>query len=103
MTGCLTTVCPCITFGRSAEISCRGGRGRAARRACCWASAPTATASTDTPAATEEPCCVHALCLQCALCQEYRHLKRLGYDPSLGWLGNNQHVPPKHNPPMRRY
>uniref|UniRef100_A0A0D9ZFA4 Uncharacterized protein n=1 Tax=Oryza glumipatula TaxID=40148 RepID=A0A0D9ZFA4_9ORYZ len=102
---CLTTVCPCITFGRSAEIVSRGERTCCAAGvlcvllgffahghclySCCYRGKMR-----DSFHLPEEPCCdccVHALCLQCALCQEYRHLKRLGYDPSLGWLGNNQH------------
>ncbi|KAI3440811.1 uncharacterized protein J3R85_003042 [Psidium guajava] len=30
-------------------------------------------------------CCLHIFCHCCALCQEYRHLQNLGYDPSKGW------------------
>ncbi|XP_018732830.2 cell number regulator 2 [Eucalyptus grandis] len=33
-------------------------------------------------------CCVHCCCEECALCQEYRQLKSLGFDPSIGWHGN---------------
>uniref|UniRef100_A0A0E0KL12 Uncharacterized protein n=1 Tax=Oryza punctata TaxID=4537 RepID=A0A0E0KL12_ORYPU len=116
MAGCLTTVCPCITFGRTAEIVSRGERTCCAAGvlcvllgffahchciySCCYRGKMR-----DSFHLPEEPCCdccVHALCLQCALCQEYRHLKSLGYDPSLGWVGNNQLVPPRHNLPMRR-
>lgn len=31
-------------------------------------------------------CCVHCCCEECALCQEYRQLKSLGFDPSIGPL-----------------
>ncbi|KAI3971045.1 hypothetical protein MKX01_024692 [Papaver californicum] len=30
----------------------------------------------------------HVFCELCALCQEYRELKNRGYDPAIGWLGN---------------
>ncbi|KAI3411405.1 uncharacterized protein J3R85_018037 [Psidium guajava] len=33
---------------------------------------------------------VHCLCEPCALCQEYRELNRRGWDPSIGWLGNDK-------------
>ena len=33
-------------------------------------------------------CCIHCCCEECALCQEYRELKNLGFDMSIGWHGN---------------
>ncbi|MCL7021786.1 hypothetical protein MKW94_001729 [Papaver nudicaule] len=30
----------------------------------------------------------HVFCEWCALCQEYRELKNRGYDPDIGWQGN---------------
>ncbi|KAG7577737.1 PLAC8 motif-containing protein [Arabidopsis thaliana x Arabidopsis arenosa] len=32
----------------------------------------------------------HLVCMQCALCQEYRELKHHGFNPILGWAGNVQ-------------
>ncbi|CAN1774915.1 Protein PLANT CADMIUM RESISTANCE 2 [Linum perenne] len=33
-------------------------------------------------------CLVHCFCEYCSLCQEYRELKKHGFDLSIGWHGN---------------
>ncbi|KAM0949067.1 putative PLAC8 motif-containing protein [Dioscorea sansibarensis] len=33
-------------------------------------------------------CLVHYCCESCALCQEYRQLKRLGFNVDIGWQAN---------------
>ncbi|PPS16325.1 hypothetical protein GOBAR_AA04243 [Gossypium barbadense] len=84
---CMTIFCPCITFGRSAEIINKGSiflpsifygcihrrrlRGQYGLK--------------------QSPCndfLVHCFCHYCALCQEYRQLKYQGFDMKRGWKGN---------------
>ncbi|XP_044478266.1 cell number regulator 2-like [Mangifera indica] len=107
-TCCLTFWCPCITFGRVAEIADRGST-----------SCPTAGAlylllhaftgltlcftfsfcytcfyrkrMRQQFKLEETPCCdclVHCFCAPCAFCQEYRELKSRGFDMPIGWHGN---------------
>ncbi|PKU85057.1 Protein PLANT CADMIUM RESISTANCE 3 [Dendrobium catenatum] len=33
-------------------------------------------------------CLLHFCCEHCALCQEYRELKRRGFDMTIGWQAN---------------
>uniref|UniRef100_A0ACD5VMX7 Uncharacterized protein n=1 Tax=Avena sativa TaxID=4498 RepID=A0ACD5VMX7_AVESA len=100
---CLTLLCPCVTFGRIAEIVDKGAIS------CCT----TGTLYTLLGLATgiggpfyaccyrrrlraeyglrEEPCpdcCVHLFCGFCALCQEYRELKARGFHMAIGWDAN---------------
>ncbi|OAY59207.1 cell number regulator 2 [Manihot esculenta] len=97
----ITCFCPCITFGRNAEIidknviSC--GCSGLVLFALSYVGVPCLysfpyrrklRAQYSLPA---EPCSdfwVHCCCLHCALCQEYRELKNRGLDPSLGWEAN---------------
>ena len=47
-------------------------------------------------------CCVHWCCGPCALCQEYRELKKRGFDMNLGWHANMErqgHKPAMTMPP----
>ncbi|KAJ6431684.1 PROTEIN PLANT CADMIUM RESISTANCE 1-RELATED [Salix viminalis] len=70
---CVTFWCPCITFGKIAEIVDKGSSscGQYLLR--------------ETPCGD---CLVHCCCEYCSLCQEYRELKSRGYDLSIGWHGN---------------
>uniref|UniRef100_A0A7N0VGM1 Uncharacterized protein n=1 Tax=Kalanchoe fedtschenkoi TaxID=63787 RepID=A0A7N0VGM1_KALFE len=98
---CMTCCCPCITFGRNAEIIERG-----ASTCCCSGclfyilsivgcgclySCGYRTRLRSQYSLPEEPCgdcCVHLYCLSCSLCQEHRELKNRGLDPTIGWAGN---------------
>uniref|UniRef100_A0A0E0KL13 Cadmium resistance protein n=1 Tax=Oryza punctata TaxID=4537 RepID=A0A0E0KL13_ORYPU len=96
---CMTCWCPCITFGRVAEMVDRGstscGTGGAlyallcAVTGCQWIYSCTyrgkMRAQYGLGDAACGDCCVHFWCEQCALCQEYRELVARGYDPKLGW------------------
>ncbi|CAD6215317.1 unnamed protein product [Miscanthus lutarioriparius] len=105
-TCCMTFWCPCITFGRTAEIVDHGTTSCGTSGAlfalieylsaswCTWAYSCTyrgrMRAQHGLP---EAPCAdflVHLCCLPCALCQEYRELKARGYEPILGWEFNAQ-------------
>ncbi|PRQ40400.1 putative PLAC8 motif-containing protein [Rosa chinensis] len=99
---CLTCWCPCITFGRIAEIVDRGSSscgvsgilyslmlclmGCSCLYSCFYRSRLRGQYFLE-----EKPCadcCVHFCCEVCALCQEYRHLQNQGFDMSIGWYGN---------------
>uniref|UniRef100_A0A0A9C621 Uncharacterized protein n=1 Tax=Arundo donax TaxID=35708 RepID=A0A0A9C621_ARUDO len=99
---CLTWWCPCITFGRIAEIVDRGATSCGTSGAlyallmyltgCQWIYSCTYRAKMraqfnlpDSPCCD---CCVHFCCEACALCQQYKELKARGYDPDLGWQLN---------------
>ncbi|CAI9755973.1 unnamed protein product [Fraxinus pennsylvanica] len=104
---CITCWCPCITFGRIAEIVDKGSSS-------CGVSGVLYTLIAITGCAClyscfyrsklrrqymlpENPCadcCVHFCCECCALCQEHRELKNRGFDMSIGWHGNME----KQNP-----
>uniref|UniRef100_A0ACD5WH11 Uncharacterized protein n=1 Tax=Avena sativa TaxID=4498 RepID=A0ACD5WH11_AVESA len=99
---CLTWWCPCITFGKVAEIVDRGATS------CGTAGALYALLATLTGcqcvysctyrakmraqyALPDEPCCdccVHFCCEPCSLVQQYKELKARGYDPDIGWQLN---------------
>ncbi|KAK3148845.1 hypothetical protein QOZ80_3AG0209440 [Eleusine coracana subsp. coracana] len=96
---CLTCWCPCITFGRVAEIVDRGASScgtsgalyalLGALTGCQWIYSCTYRQKmraqfglADAPCCD---CCVHFCCEACALCQEYKELKARGFDPDLGW------------------
>ncbi|XP_072953155.1 cell number regulator 2-like [Typha angustifolia] len=99
---CITCFCPCITFGQIAEIIDRGSTscgtsgalymlvmcvtGCSCLYSCFYRSKMRAQYSL-----REKPCCdccVHCFCETCALCQEYRELKRRGFDMKVGWIVN---------------
>ncbi|ERM94040.1 cell number regulator 10 [Amborella trichopoda] len=102
-TNCFTTCCcPCITFGRIAEVVDRGTTSCAVSSSlfCCllwFTCCPYLYSCTyrsklrgqfnleESPCAD---CLVHWACGYCALCQEYRELKNRGLDPSFGWQAN---------------
>ncbi|CAL5021247.1 unnamed protein product [Urochloa decumbens] len=102
--GCVTWLCPCITFGQVAEIVDRGstscgvsaalyaliialtGSGFGCIYSCFYRSKLRAQYGLQ-----ESPCpdcCVHFCCEFCALCQEYRELKNRGFEMSIGWHAN---------------
>ncbi|KAF5777249.1 putative PLAC8 motif-containing protein [Helianthus annuus] len=99
---CLTCWCPCITFGQIAEIVDKGNTscgvhgflyGLIEALTCCGCiySCTYRTKMRSQYGLRESPCndcLVHFFCERCALCQEYRELKRRGFDISIGWQGN---------------
>ncbi|XP_073121238.1 uncharacterized protein [Henckelia pumila] len=98
----ITFCCPCITFGQIAEIldygstSCATSGTLYSLIAFCFAIPCIISCSYRTKlrakfGLVESPApdwVVHCCCEWCALCQEYRQLKDMGYDPSIGWAGN---------------
>ncbi|CAO2825448.1 unnamed protein product [Amaranthus hypochondriacus] len=99
---CLTCWCPCITFGRIAEIVDKGSSSCGVSGAlyslilvvttCQWIYSCTyrskMKAQYGMPHDDFKDCCTHFWCEPCALCQEYRELQHRGFDPALGWHGN---------------
>ncbi|XP_031120177.1 protein PLANT CADMIUM RESISTANCE 7-like [Ipomoea triloba] len=118
---CVTWCCPCITFGRNAEIidngvtSCAHGGIIYFLLACvgcaCYYTCTYRTKLRAFFNLPEDPCndcLVHCCCLPCALCQEHRELMNRGVDPTQGWMVNAQKwkevtmVPPAVAPAMGR-
>ncbi|KAA3466040.1 protein PLANT CADMIUM RESISTANCE 2-like [Gossypium australe] len=99
---CLTCWCPCITFGRIAEIVDHGSTSCGVSGALyaligiltgcpCIYSCFYRSRMRSEYMLEDRPCndcCLHFCCEACALCQEYRELKNRGFDMSLGWHGN---------------
>ncbi|KAK1326985.1 Protein PLANT CADMIUM RESISTANCE 2 [Acorus calamus] len=99
---CVTCWCPCITFGRIAEIADRGATSCGASGALytlivlltgcgCLYSCFYRSKMRGQYYLSESPCCdclVHCCCEHCALCQEYRELKHRGFDMHIGWHAN---------------
>ncbi|KAM7253525.1 hypothetical protein ACFE04_021679 [Oxalis oulophora] len=100
-TCCLTCCCPCITFGRTAEIVDKGATSCVVAGAiyfllmyigcnCCFSCLYRSKLRSEYRL-SESPCndfLVHCCCEYCALCQEYGELKSRGFDMSAGWNGN---------------
>ncbi|KAM3279704.1 hypothetical protein ACQJBY_046837 [Aegilops geniculata] len=96
---CLTCWCPCITFGKVAEIVDRGSTSCGTSGAlyallgsltgCHWIYSCTYRSKMRAQyALPDEPCCdccVHFCCEPCGLIQQYKELKARGYDPDIGW------------------
>ncbi|KAF8015880.1 hypothetical protein BT93_H1431 [Corymbia citriodora subsp. variegata] len=100
--------CPCVTFGRIAVFADGGSSScvakgtlycLAAALTCCFLGGARCCGCYNRGSLRTQfiwkqsacgDCCVHCFCHRCALCQEYRHLQSLGYDPSKGWEGNRQ-------------
>ncbi|XP_010666623.2 protein PLANT CADMIUM RESISTANCE 2-like [Beta vulgaris subsp. vulgaris] len=113
---CMTCWCPCITFGRIAEIVDRGSSSCGVSGAlyalifgltgcqCVYSCAYRSKmkAQFNMPENNCEDCCIHFWCEFCALCQEYRELQHRGYDLALGWHGNleKQNQGTMMHPPM---
>ncbi|KAG6671465.1 hypothetical protein I3842_16G004500 [Carya illinoinensis] len=99
---CLTCWCPCVAFGRIAEIVDRGSTscgvsgalytlilcvtGCSCLYSCFYRSKLRGQYFLEESPCTD--CCVHCFCQECALCQEYRELKHHGFEMSIGWHGN---------------
>ncbi|XP_007046275.2 PREDICTED: protein PLANT CADMIUM RESISTANCE 11 [Theobroma cacao] len=99
---CLTCWCPCVTFGRIAEIVDRGSTscgvsgalymlilcvtGCSCLYSCFYRSKLRGQYFLKESPCTD--CCIHCCCEECALCQEYRELKNRGFDMSIRWHGN---------------
>ncbi|KAK9933901.1 hypothetical protein M0R45_021072 [Rubus argutus] len=93
---CLTLWCPCVAFGRIADIVGQGAPSCLANGAMCLlvaicGSPPAAITYSYRTKMRQQygfdgTCCgdflLHCLCPSCALCQEYRELQ------SRGWHGN---------------
>ncbi|PRQ40401.1 putative PLAC8 motif-containing protein [Rosa chinensis] len=96
-----TCFCPCMAFGRIAEIVDRGTTSCAvagtiyhvlASVGCGWLYAGSYRTKLrghfSLPAAPCHDLLVHSFCCVCSICQEYRELKNHGIDPSIGWQAN---------------
>ncbi|XP_073300731.1 protein PLANT CADMIUM RESISTANCE 2-like isoform X1 [Primulina huaijiensis] len=99
---CVTCWCPCITFGRIAEIvdqgssSC-GQSGALYTVIACVTGCPCFYSCFYRSKLRQNyslhgslcgNCLVHCFCENCALCQEYRELKSRGFNMTIGWHGN---------------
>ncbi|KAM7462634.1 hypothetical protein LguiA_030755 [Lonicera macranthoides] len=116
-TCCMTCWCPCITFGRIAEIVDQGSTSCLASGTIytllhfvtgCWWIYPCGYRSRmryqyKLPRSPCPDCLVHLCCNRCALCQEYRELQHRGFDMSVGWeenmAGQNRGVEMPHMAP----
>ncbi|XP_057416441.1 protein PLANT CADMIUM RESISTANCE 2-like [Lotus japonicus] len=101
-TCCITCWCPCVTFGRVAEVVDQGSTSCGASGALytlimcvlgcgCLYSCFYRSKLRRQYMLKESPCSdclVHCCCESCALCQEYRELENRGFDMTLGWHGN---------------
>ncbi|KAL3830754.1 hypothetical protein ACJIZ3_019556 [Penstemon smallii] len=99
---CMTCWCPCITFGRVAEIVDRGstscGASGALYTLIAWVTGCACIYSClyrekmrkqyMLQGDTCNDCLLHFFCESCALCQEHRELQNRGFDMALGWHGN---------------
>ncbi|KAB1212639.1 Protein PLANT CADMIUM RESISTANCE 9, partial [Morella rubra] len=119
---CLTFWCPCVTFGRIAEITDRGDTSCflggliylvISRVRCqCLYTRIFRSKLRGFYSLPEDPCgdcCVHCWCGPCALCQEYRELTARGMEPANGWMANADKMnaaapttPPSVAPTMNR-
>ena len=98
---CLAFWCPCITFGKVAEMVGRGSpscgtsgalygllmtlTGFQLQSAMSCTYRARLRAHYSLPDAPCCDCCVHYWCGPCALVQEYKELKARGLDPDIGW------------------
>ncbi|XP_062110166.1 protein PLANT CADMIUM RESISTANCE 2-like [Humulus lupulus] len=98
---CLTFWCPCVTFGRVAEIVDKGTTscgtsgalyalamfltGWACLCSCCYRSKMREHYGLKGNSCKD--CLIHSFCEGCALCQMYRELENRGYNMKLGWQG----------------
>ncbi|KAF6998340.1 hypothetical protein CFC21_014464 [Triticum aestivum] len=104
---CLTFFCPCVAFGRIAEIVDKGAISCCASGTLYMLLAMTTVVGTgfysccyraklrEEHGLAEKPCgdcCVHFFCGLCALSQEYRELKNRGFDMSAGWEANAERM-----------
>ncbi|KAK4263987.1 hypothetical protein QN277_029330 [Acacia crassicarpa] len=99
---CMTLCCPCVTFGRIAEIVDRGSTSCFLQGAlfyilggfinfvsvysCIYRTKLRKLYRIEGNETCD--CIVSTFCPHMALCQEYRELKTRGFDMSAGWQGN---------------
>ncbi|KAF8017296.1 hypothetical protein BT93_H2475 [Corymbia citriodora subsp. variegata] len=100
----ITCFFPCVTFGQNAEIIDRGSTSCAFAGTLCllmyhslyssWCYTCTYRTKLrglySIPGNQFRDACVHHWCGPCALCQEYRELRNRGFDPSIGWVANEE-------------
>nr|XP_027086142.1 cell number regulator 9-like [Coffea arabica] len=103
---CLTCWCPCITFGRVAEIVDKG-QSSCCKMGCIFCVLNLLLLNHGSLSwiismgyrtkirqqygimgGSCEDCVLHFFCGRCALCQEYRELQFQGYDVGAGWEAN---------------
>ncbi|KAL3830755.1 hypothetical protein ACJIZ3_019557 [Penstemon smallii] len=95
---CMTCWCPCITFGRIADIVDQGSTSGALYTLISCVTGISCIYSYFyrekmrkqymLQGDTCNDCLLHCFCESCALCQEYRELQNRGFDMTLGWKGN---------------
>ncbi|XP_031271751.1 protein PLANT CADMIUM RESISTANCE 2-like [Pistacia vera] len=98
---CLTTWCPCVAFGRIAEIVDKGSSSCFAIGAlylllhctrCGWIFnffyRHKMREQYNLEGSNCGDFCMSCFCEYCAICQEYRELKNRGFDMSIGWDEN---------------
>ncbi|CAI5986140.1 unnamed protein product [Closterium sp. NIES-65] len=102
-------MCPCVVVGRIAEVVTDGYTDACVAAClfccmqlcslgalgCCYSHLFRARLRHNymLPAEPCPDCCVHALCLCCALAQEHRELRNRGWDPRLGFHENHEQQP----------
>ncbi|KAI5679175.1 hypothetical protein M9H77_10125 [Catharanthus roseus] len=98
----LTAICPCVVAGQISEIvnegktSCVEGTLLCLilNTLCCCTCIYTCHTRSKMrhryllKGTNSSDFMTHLHCMYCALCQEYRELYRLGFDPSIGWFEN---------------
>ncbi|KAI4975720.1 hypothetical protein ZWY2020_049327 [Hordeum vulgare] len=102
---CLTCWCPCVTFGRIAEIADKGSTSCCMSGTlyvclsllCChWLYSFTKRSAMRSQYNLKEwpfmDWYVHLHYPSCALCQEYRELENRGFNMAKGWKGSNKFV-----------
>ncbi|CAM0909236.1 unnamed protein product [Alopecurus aequalis] len=101
---CLTCMCPCITFGLTAEIVDRGATSSGASAALymllralmgcqlqwvySWVYRTKMRAQYGLEETPCPDCCVACFCEPCAACQQFRELRNRGYVMDIGWHAN---------------
>ncbi|WJX48407.1 hypothetical protein P8452_34974 [Trifolium repens] len=99
---CLTLFCPCVTFGRVAEIVDKGSSSCGVSGAlytllCVFVGCGWAYSCCNRSKMREQyglkgdgctDCMIHCCCEYCAICQEYRELENRGFNVDIGWHGN---------------
>ncbi|CAL5043385.1 unnamed protein product [Urochloa decumbens] len=100
-TCCLTCWCPCVTFGRVAEVVDKGSTmlherdtvfSATVHRLYTCSKRSSMRAQYNLQESPCLDCCVHFWCDTCALCQEYRELEKRGFNMAKGWEGSNKVV-----------
>ncbi|XP_057420893.1 protein PLANT CADMIUM RESISTANCE 2-like [Lotus japonicus] len=99
---CMTCWCPCVTFGRVAEIVDKGSTSCGASGAlytlitcligcgCLYSCFYRSKMRSQHHLKGNDclDCLTHCFCESCSLCQEYRELENQGFDMKIGWHGN---------------